>query len=175
MPGKRLILDCRQTSAAIICVVLAVSAQFCLAGADYGQEAPTIWPTGSDTCLTTVKNPGGWSLSDPNSVRRGEATGNGLVGPSLRGKLLISILIVAILGVAAIYISKKFLPKITRGAGRKIRIVETVHLAPNKAVHLLRVGTRQLLVASSKERVDFLADVTGALLDVPLEEVEDDI
>lgn len=113
-------------------------------GPGLSTDNPT-WP-GPQTQKNAFENPAKWQAESGNNLAK---------------KLLISILLIVVLGVAAIYVSKKFLPRITNASGRKIRIIETVHLAPNKAVHLLRVGTQQLLIASSKEGICFLTEVTG--------------
>jgi len=105
------------------------------------------------------------ALNDPNLPT--------LSGNDLVRKLLVSVFLIVILGVAAIYVSKKFLVKIAHSTGRKIRVDETVHLGPNKAVYLLIAGTRRFLIASSKETISFLADVTDALSDVSTEETSD--
>lgn len=75
-------------------------------------------------------------------------------------KMTFSVLLVVVLGVAAIYVSKKLLPRITNLPGKEIGIVETVHLGPHKAVHLLKIGNRRLLVGSTNESITTLADVT---------------
>jgi len=84
----------------------------------------------------------------------------------LFSKMMISVLLVVVLGVSAIYISKKFLPRITNLSGREIHIVETVHLGPRRAVHILKVGDKQLLIGSTNESITKLADVTDALMDL---------
>ena len=99
-------------------------------------------------------------------------------GQELFLKMILSVLIVVILGVAAVYISKRFLPKIPRLSERDIKIAESISLGPNKTVHLLEVGRRKILVGSTNENITMLADVTDALTDVSLEglaaEDEDD-
>lgn len=75
-------------------------------------------------------------------------------------KLMLSVLLVAVLGAAAIYASKKLLPRITNLPGKKIRIVETVHLGPRKALHLVEIGDQRLLIGSTNENITRLADVT---------------
>lgn len=75
-------------------------------------------------------------------------------------KMMFSVLIVVALGAATIYISKKFLPRITNLPGKMIHIVETVHLGPRKTVHLLKIGEQQLLIGSTSESITMLADVT---------------
>ena len=88
-------------------------------------------------------------------------------------KMMAAVLLVLALGAAAIYVSKKFLPKITNLPGKKIHIVETVYLGPRKAVHLLKIGNQQLLVGSTSEGITPLADVTDALTDLSSQETED--
>ena len=77
-------------------------------------------------------------------------------------KMMFSVLLLVVLGVAAIYVSKRFLPKITKLPGKEIRIAETVHLGPRKAVHLLEIGNRRLLIGSTNENITRLADLTSA-------------
>jgi len=85
-------------------------------------------------------------------------------GPNIRDlffRVVLAILLVVVLGAAAIYISKKFLPRIANLAGKKIHIIETVYLGPRKAVHLLKIGNRQLLIGSTSESITKLADITA--------------
>jgi len=123
----------------------------------------------TDTELKKKSN-SSYSLSetDPNYSGRGIDTWE------LFRKMMAAVLIVVVLGAAAIYVSRKFLPKITNLPGKKIHIVETVYLGPRKAVHLLKIGNQQLLVGSTNEGITALADVTDALADLSPQEAEDD-
>jgi flagellar biosynthetic protein FliO len=75
-------------------------------------------------------------------------------------KTMLAVLLVAGLGAAAIYASRKLLPRISNVAGREIRIVETAHLGPRKAVHLVKIGNQRLLIGSTSERITMLAHLT---------------
>ena len=75
-------------------------------------------------------------------------------------KMMLSVVLVVGLGAAAIYASRKLMGKITNLPGKRIRIVETTHLGPRKAIHLLRVGDRCLLLGSTNESITKLADLT---------------
>ncbi|MCH7555838.1 MAG: flagellar biosynthetic protein FliO [Planctomycetes bacterium] len=75
--------------------------------------------------------------------------------------MMFSVLFLVVLGVAVIYVSKRFLPKITKLSGKEIRIAETVHLGPRKAVHLLEIGNRRFLIGSTNESITRLADLTS--------------
>jgi flagellar biosynthetic protein FliO len=105
--------------------------------------------------------------NDPNfSSRPDGSAGN----QELFFKMMLSVLFVVALGAAAIYVSKKFLPKITNLSGKEIRIAETVHLGPRKAVHLLEIGNRRLLIGSTNENITRLADLTSAFADLSAQE-----
>ena len=74
-------------------------------------------------------------------------------------KMMLTVFIVIVLGIGAIYLSKKLLPGLTNLSGKQIRIIETVHLGPRKAVHLLKIGGKQILIGSTNENITRLADV----------------
>lgn len=80
-------------------------------------------------------------------------------------KLLGMIVIVAVVGGGALYFSRKVLPKV-QGQGKKIRVIETAHLGAKRGLHLVEVGGRKFLLASTNESVTNLADVTAALSDL---------
>ena len=82
-------------------------------------------------------------------------------------KFMVSVLFVAALGAGGVYVSKRFLPKITNLSGKEIRITETVHLGPRKAVHLLEIGERRFLIGSTNENITRLADLEMEVNKVP--------
>ncbi|MCK5171953.1 MAG: flagellar biosynthetic protein FliO [Planctomycetes bacterium] len=79
-------------------------------------------------------------------------------------RFIAAIIVVIVLGCAAYYFSRKFVPKFTAGSGKSISVVETVHLGQHKAVHLLAVGeSRRLLISSTNTSINFLADVSETM------------
>ncbi len=117
-------------------------------------------PKGS--LLTGESKSGSLFENDPNFSTR---TGDRLSTRELFFKFMASLLFIVALGAAAIYVSKKFGAKITNLPGKEIRIAETVHLGPRKAVHLLEIGERRFLIGSTNENITRLADLTSALTD----------
>jgi len=87
-------------------------------------------------------------------------------------RTMLAVVFVIVLGAAAIYVSRKLLPKIAARPGREIRIVETVHLGPRKAVHLIEVGKRRFLIGSTNENVRKLAEVTPGFPDLSEHDVD---
>lgn len=96
-------------------------------------------------------------INDPNLLTTANIN---LGGSELFFKMIISILFVVVLCAAAVYVSKKLLPRAGL-TGKEMRIIETVHLGPRKAVHLLKIGSQRLLIGSTSENITKLADVTG--------------
>lgn len=107
-------------------------------------------------------------LSDPNlPAAPGIHLGNG----ELFLRMMLSVGLVIALGGAALYLSKRALPRVVGSGGREIHIVETAYLGPRKAIHLVEVGGQRLLIASTSERVTMLAPVNEAWPDLPKVEV----
>ena len=94
------------------------------------------------------------------------------IGGELYSKSLLAVLFVLVLGVAAIYVSRKLLPKITNLPGKEIRIVETVHLGPRKTVHLLEIGGRRFLIGSTNETINTLADLNSTMMNQSASDTE---
>lgn len=101
--------------------------------------------------------------NDPGFLK---STKNGPGTRELFYKFMVSVLFLVALGAGGIYVSKRFLPKITNLSGKEIRIVETVHLGPRKAVHLLEIGERRFLIGSTNENITKLADLTSAFAEL---------
>ena len=106
-------------------------------------------------------------------------------------KTMFAVGLVIVLGVAAIYTSRKLLPRITNLPSKQIRILETAHLGHRCAVHLIEIGPpasqepnqqpphsaggRRLLIGSANESITTLADLTSALEEFSAPEVEDNM
>jgi len=116
---------------------------------------------------TTVPLPARRDTKIPSIFFGGEAGDPNLSAPTniastreLFFKMMVSVVLVVVLGAVAIYASKRLVGKIANLPGKKIKIVETAHLGPRKAVHLLRIGDRCLLIGSTNDNITKLADLT---------------
>lgn len=103
----------------------------------------------------TTTRPAPVGFSAPSHNGSGDLTG-------LMWQMLAAALMVLAVGALAFFVLKKLLPRISRGSHKRISVLETAYLGSRKAVHLLQVGSRKLLVASSPEGVVRLDDVTSA-------------
>lgn len=101
----------------------------------------------------------GWMNEEDDSSFGSDGPDTGLVK-----RFIYVVSMVLALGVGAYYFSKKLVPKLTTSQGRNITVAETVHLGAQKTLHLIEVGdSRKLLVASSGQSINLLADVTRDL------------
>jgi len=109
-------------------------------------------------------------FSDPNFAIRPQGT---LDTGQMFFKMMLAVGLIIAMGVGVIYFSRKLLPKIANLPGKKIQVIETVHLGPRKAVHLLRVGNRHILIGSTAESISKLADINDGLSETDLVHKED--
>ena len=127
----------------------------------------------SDTHRTAAMNE-----SNINSLFASDSNFSGKSGyeaasRELYFKTIIAVLFVLVLGIAAVYVSKKILPKITNLPGKEIHLVETAHLGPRKSVHLLEIGSRRFLIGSTNERINILADLNPMFINPSNQEIDD--
>ena len=95
-----------------------------------------------------------------------------LSGTEIFYRTMIAVVLVIVFGAAAVFITRKFLPKIARLQGKEIHVIETVHLGPRKSVHLIEIGKRRLLIGSTNENIRKLADLTEFSPEIPIQESE---
>ncbi len=58
-----------------------------------------------------------------------------------------------------------------RASGRFIRVVETVELGAGRCLHLIEIGGRGLLVASTSQRCELLSELETLPAEKPIEDV----
>lgn len=116
----------------------------------------------------------GKSVSSSNSLPNLSVGSNdNLNTGGLFFKMMLMVLLVVALGAAAVYLSKKLLPKLNLH-GKRIQVSETVHLGPRKAIHLIKIGKQTLLIGSTNENITKLAEVTDlSEEDLPVNQKED--
>jgi flagellar biosynthetic protein FliO len=107
------------------------------------------------TALVLAQSAAAASFGDPNGL------GSNTFDTSSAFKSLIkAIVIIAILGAAAIYVSRKVMPRVSAAMGKEIKVLETTALGPRKHLHIVKVGSQKFLLGSSADRITHLADLT---------------
>ncbi len=143
------------------------------AGAWAGKRADSLWekaPAARDAEDGSGRTaPDGSADPDagPKTDDPGDENGLGAKEPydtgGLLGHSLAAVLIILVLGAAAVFVVKRVLPRLGISQGRRITVLETVYLGPRKSLHMVRVGERTLLVSGTRERLGLLADVTDSV------------
>lgn len=82
-------------------------------------------------------------------------------------QLLVMILIVALFGGGLWWFVRKYSKGLLVGKGKSISVIETVPLGPRKMLHLLDVGSKRLLIASTSDSIRLLADLTESAQPIP--------
>ena len=82
-------------------------------------------------------------------------------------RMLASLAVALALVAVAAVVGRKFLPRLASQGRRQLRVIETIHVAPRNAVHLMKVGDRVFMLGSTKEGLSTLGDVTDAVAVAP--------
>lgn len=136
-------------------LIAAVLAGLLLATGAQGQESTQPASSPATTAPTTLKPYK--SIGESPQGLKGSPTSDML------WNMLASVVIILVLGGACLFLIKRVLPRINRPSGRTVRVLETSYLGPQKMIHLVHVGSRKFLLASSKDTISVIADVTAAL------------
>ncbi len=112
---------------------------------------------------SVLRDPSSFSNDPPVSASPGGSLGNG----ELFFRMMLSVGLIIGLGAAALYLSKKVLPKVAHTPGKEVHVLETAYLGPRKMLHLVEVGGQRLLIASTSDRITMLAGVPNTIDGVP--------
>jgi flagellar biogenesis protein FliO len=149
-----------------LCLLLLVSGGW-IALASRRSGAATGPSVGKDAA--TVPAPRNSSFTSDPGLSSGPSLslGNG----ELFLKMMLSVGLVLGLGGAALYVSRRVLPRVTHAPGKEIHVLETACLGPRKALHLVEVGGQRLLIASTSDHVTMLTTVNEEWVDLPKAEI----
>jgi flagellar biosynthetic protein FliO len=122
--------------------------------------------------METPKNNGvntASSAAASRDVRSSSAQGEKATSSLDMAELAVSLLAVLGLAIGAIWMLKK-LQKGTQSLGQagQIQIKESRRLGPKRAIHIVRVDERLLLLGESESGLSFLADLTPPEEETPL-------
>lgn len=116
---------------------------------------------GSEEVSADEKTPSVFNVASEKSTDNFAVPQNDLNTHNLFIRMMLMLVIVVILAIAVIYTQKKLMPKFTNQTGKKIKVLETVHLGRGKTLHLLTVGGKEILVGSTAEHITKIADIVG--------------
>ena len=98
------------------------------------------------------------------------AANTNLGSKELFAKMMFSVALVGVLAVAAFYVSRKVLPRVTNAPNKEIHVMETAYLGPRKTLHVVQVGSQKLLIGSTNETISTLAHLSDTWLNLPKQE-----
>jgi len=118
----------------------------------------------ADKAGTSLETPAKLPTETSNEGNKGRfGTKNGYNTSDLLSQSLAAVLVILVLGVAAIFVVKRLLPRIGVSQGKQVRVLETVYLGPRMNLYMVQAGERTLLVSGTRERLSLLTDLTGSV------------
>ncbi|MGB2824348.1 MAG: flagellar biosynthetic protein FliO [Phycisphaerae bacterium] len=87
-------------------------------------------------------------------------------GGGVLSRMLAYAVVILLLGGAAVFLTKRYLPRAKSPSGRRIRVVDSVYLAPRKQLHVLEVGPQRFLVASCRDNVTMISELKPSFSEV---------
>ena len=142
----------------IITIVLFISPSVCLATQD---NSETTTANSSENVLE-------WDGFRTEVSETKDATQINLVK-----QFMLAIGFVALLGCGTFYFSKKVAPKLSASKGKSISIVDSVSLGQNKTLHIVEIDNKKLLIGSTPQSINTLAELPGSFQEV-LQTCQDD-
>jgi len=162
-----------RTIAALLVVLAVGGGSVSLAGQAEDSNEPTSAQAEAPEEIASAQAEGQKSfLSDSDLAKQSDLS---LGSGELFIKMMLSLVLVIVLAVAALYLSKRVLPKVTKASGKEIRVKETAYIGPRKALHLVEIGGQKLLIGSTNESITTLAHIGDAWLDIAKSETENTV
>ena len=148
---------------ALACLATAVMPAWAAGQGDNAFAPPAAVTQNATPTTTTASAPALDLPRDRPQGNRPFLTEDSASTRDLLARMLAAMVVIVLLGVLAIIVIKRVLPRISRirPGGKRISVLETAYLGPRQSVHLVQVGGRKLLIASSKDHISMLADVTS--------------
>jgi len=122
-------------------------------------QAPAAQPTATRSATTRPAAKAAKALP----VRKDTTplpTLKGAEGAGVLGQMLAYALVILVLGGGALLVMRRYFPRTRPSAGGKLRIVHSAYLGPRKQVHVLEAEGRRFLLASCRDSITMLSELT---------------
>ncbi len=84
-------------------------------------------------------------------------------GDGILGQMVSYVLVILVLGGAAAWAARRFLPRSRpQDEGGRIRVTDTLHLSPGKQLQVIEVGGQRFLIASCKDGVSLVSELKAS-------------
>jgi flagellar biogenesis protein FliO len=84
---------------------------------------------------------------------------NGRDAKAMLWQMLASVAVLAVLLVLALLLVRRYGGRLKIAQGREMKLIETLHLAPRRSVHMIEVQGRRILVSSTRDSVGMLTEL----------------
>lgn len=126
--------------------------------------APTLWAGAAEEVnQTDSMAPGHLIMPDANGIGLGA---DSAVSRDMMIRTMLWMVLMVGIVMALAWLTKRLLPRVGMHSGKEIRVLETTGLGPRRALHLVQVGSQQLLIGSTSEHITMLTAVNPIFPDV---------
>jgi flagellar biosynthetic protein FliO len=80
-------------------------------------------------------------------------------------RMMLAVILVLALGIGVYYVSKKLGSKIINLPNRQIKLVETLYMGSRKALHLIKVGNKNIIIGTTPTTITRIADLDRSISD----------
>ncbi len=84
---------------------------------------------------------------------------NGRDAKAMLWQMLASVAVLAVLLVIALLLVRRYGGKLKIAQGREMKLIETLHLAPRRSVHMIEVQGRRILVSATRDSIGMLTEL----------------
>jgi len=81
----------------------------------------------------------------------------------LMASVFLKLAVVVILMIAGAWILRRVQGGSWKAVDRQVKVLETTHLTPRRAIHLIRVGDRKLLIGATDQTISLLTELDDHL------------
>lgn len=78
-------------------------------------------------------------------------------------QFFVLLVVVAAMGAAGWYLSRRLMASTTLSKSRCLRIIDTIRLSPRKSIHIVAVGKRAFLIGAGQDQIQLLADISDSI------------
>jgi flagellar biosynthetic protein FliO len=76
--------------------------------------------------------------------------------------ILVKLSLIVGLIYGALWVFRRWRGADLRSGAKKIDVLETVHLSPRRAIHLVRAGDREVLIGATDQNITFLSEIKAS-------------
>jgi flagellar biosynthetic protein FliO len=101
----------------------------------------------------------GWMLAGAGADPQPNASDPFKDPALLMASVFLKLVIVVLIMIAALWLLRRIQGGGWKATARQVQVLETTHLSPRRAIHLIQIGDRKLLIGATDQSVSLLTEI----------------